>query len=147
MPGASAGPEPLRAELFAFLTHVHKIRDQELFLDHSETLKHSQRRKYYRRRVQVSVEVATAEHPEEAVPALLADFSGGGASLQNPGLAVEQGALLELTFVPRGARFSVAGRVVRISSGGKILHLQFEGLGDAARDRVVGLVFGAKAPS
>jgi hypothetical protein len=134
-----------RAGLFAFLTHAHRISGRDVHLDHSETIKRSQRRRYYRRQIQIAVEVAPAEHPEEGLPAVLADLSGGGASLRNPGLAVEPGARLRLTFAPRGARLSVTGRVVRTSAAGRFIHLQFEGLSEAARDRVIGLVFGTGA--
>jgi hypothetical protein len=133
-----------RAGLFAILTHAHRISGREVHLDHSETVKRSQRRRYYRRQVQVAVEVAPADHPDEALPAVMADLSGGGASLQNPGLPVEPGSRLTLTFAPRGTRLSVAGRVVRITAGGRLLHVQFEGLSEAARDRVIGLVFGSR---
>jgi hypothetical protein len=134
-----------RAGLFAFLTHAHRITGRDVFLDHSEAVKRSQRRRYYRRRIQIAVEVAPEDQSDEALPAVLADLSGGGASLQNPGLAAEPGSRLRLTFAPRGARLSVTGRVMRTSAGGRLLHLQFEGLSEAARDRVIGLVFGGRS--
>jgi hypothetical protein len=133
-----------QAGLFAFLTHARSISGREVFLDHSEALKRFQRRKYYRRRVEIPVEVGPEGDPSEAVPSILMDLSGGGASLRNPGLVLSPGARLRLTFAPRGARFSVVGRVVRKSASGELLQLQFEGLSEAARDRVIGLVFGAR---
>ena len=134
-----------RAGLFAFFTHVREVSGREAYLDHSESIRRSQRRRYYRRQVQLAVEVAPEGHPDEAVPALLADLSGGGASLQNPGLGAEPGSRLVLIFAPRGARLAVAGRVLRKSGGGRMLHLQFDRITEASRDRVVGLVFGSQS--
>jgi hypothetical protein len=130
--------------LFAFLSHVRKLSGRTVFLDHSEAIKRSQRRKYYRRSLRLSATIATENNPEQQLGTTILDLSGGGARIENPGVDVEPGDRLVLYLRAGAEHMTLAARVVRKSHGDEFLHLQFESLSDAARDRLIGLVFRAK---
>jgi len=131
--------------LFAFLTHVRKISGRDAYLDHSETIKRSQRRKYYRRPVQLSATATFENNPAEQLTTTILNLSGGGASIENPGIPVAPGDRLILSLTAGKEHFSLAARVARKTHGDRLLHLQFEGLSEAERDRLIGLVFRAKS--
>jgi c-di-GMP-binding flagellar brake protein YcgR len=73
------------------------------------------------------------------------DLSGGGASISNPGININPGDRLILTLRTGSELMTLAARVVRKTHGDERLHLQFESLSEALRDRLIGLVFRAKA--
>ena len=73
------------------------------------------------------------------------DLSGGGARIENPGIPVAPGDRLILSLTAGKEHLSVAARVVRTANGDRSLHLQFEGLSEAVRDRLIGLVFRTKS--
>lgn len=131
--------------LFAFLTHVRKISGRDVYLDHSETIKRSQRRKYFRRPVQLSVTVTMENNPAEHLATSILDLSGGGASIEKPDVTVDPGDRLILSLKADNEHLLLAGRVVRKTPEDDRLHLQFECLSEAVRDRLIGLVFRAKS--
>jgi c-di-GMP-binding flagellar brake protein YcgR len=131
--------------LFAFLTHVRKISGRDVYLDHSETIKRSQRRKYYRRPVQLSATVTFEKNIGQQLATSILDLSGGGASIDSPGIPVAPGDRLILSLTAGKEHLSIAATVVRKTHGDRRLHLQFEGLSEAVRDRLIGMVFRAPA--
>jgi len=131
--------------LFAFLTHVRKISGRDAYLDHSETIKRSQRRKYYRRPVQLSATVTFEKNIGQQLATSILDLSGGGASIDSPGIPVALGDRLILSLTAGKEHLSIAATVVRKTHGDRRLHLQFEGLSEAVRDRLIGMVFRAPA--
>jgi c-di-GMP-binding flagellar brake protein YcgR len=130
--------------IFAFLSHVRKLSGRTVFLDHSEVIKRSQRRKYYRRSVRLSASITVENNQEQQLATTILDLSGGGARIENPGVAVEPGDRLALNLRSGAEHMTLQARVARKSHGDEFLHLQFEGLSEAARDRLIGLVFRAK---
>jgi len=134
-----------KSGLFAFLTHVRKVGGRDVYLDHSETIKRSQRRKYYRRPVQLSAAVTLENNMGQPIATTILDLSGGGARITNSGIPVNPGNRLVLTLRAGSEQVTIAARVVRKSHGDEHLHLQFEGLSEAVRDRLIGLVFRSKA--
>jgi c-di-GMP-binding flagellar brake protein YcgR len=136
-------PSPIG--VFAFLTHVHKISGRDAYLDHSETIKRSQRRKYYRRSVQLSATISLENNPEQQLATTILDLSGGGARVEKPGVSINPGNRVILTLRAGSEQVTLAARVIRKSHADEHLHLQFEGINEAARDRLIGMVFRAKS--
>jgi hypothetical protein len=131
--------------VFAFLTHARKISGRDAYLDHSETIKRSQRRKYYRRPVKLAATVTLESNPAQQLATTILDLSGGGALIENPGIPVASGDRLILSLTAGKEHLSMAARLVRKTSADRRLHLQFEGLSEAVRDRLIGLVFRTKS--
>lgn len=131
--------------VFAFLTHARKISGRDAYLDHSETIKRSQRRRYYRRTVQLSASFVLENNPERQLTTTILDLSGGGARIENPGIPVKPGDRVILGLRAGAEHITMAARVVRKSHGDEVLHLQFEGLSETVRDRLIGLVFRTKS--
>jgi c-di-GMP-binding flagellar brake protein YcgR len=129
-----------RAGLFSFATAVRSLDGGLLRLEHSEHLRRTQRRRYYRRRVDLPVEVRRIG-PEGAPPpatvSRLLDLGGEGASLRNPGGTFAQGEELELRFRLGGQPFVLQAEVLRVSRGGQVLHARFLALREASRDRIL----------
>ena len=67
---------------------------------------------------------------------VLIELSGGGASLQNPSRALTLDQQVELSFAPQGEKFRVSGRIVRLSKGGQVIHVEFQALEEAERERI-----------
>jgi len=145
----AAGPSPgspvtvvfqNRAGLFSFDTVVRSAAGGVLRLDQVERLRRTQRRKYYRRRVRLGVQVLLREGQPPLASQLL-DLGGDGASLVNPQRKLSAGDLPELSFRVGGESFRLTAEVLRLSRGGQVLHVRFHGLRDADRDRLLGILF------
>jgi len=129
-----------RAGLFSFATRVLAIKGGFLRLEHVERLRRTQRRRYYRRRLQLPVEVQAREG-EPPLGSQLLDLGGEGASLQNPQKRVSAGDLIELRFRVGGESFVLAAEVLRLSRDAQVLHVRFPGLRESVRDRLLGVLF------
>jgi hypothetical protein len=129
-----------RAGLFSFDTVVRSVAGGVLRLDQVERLRRTQRRKYYRRRMRLGVQVLPREG-QPPLPSQLLDLGGDGASLVNPQKKLSAGDLPELAFRVGGESFRLTAEVLRLSRGGQVLHVRFPGLRDADRDRLLGILF------
>jgi c-di-GMP-binding flagellar brake protein YcgR len=129
-----------RAGLFSFDTVVRSAAGGVLRLNQVERLRRTQRRKYYRRRVRLGVQVLRREG-EPPLASQLLDLGGDGASLVNPQKKLSAGDLPELAFRLGGESFRLTAEVLRLSRGGQVLHVRFHGLRDADRDRLLGTLF------
>ncbi|MFP4115067.1 MAG: PilZ domain-containing protein [Spirochaetota bacterium] len=114
----------------------------EMTLSHAEGLRRVQRRRYYRGNVRLPVYVKLASESERPAQTELIDIGGGGASFFAPDGRYQRGEHVELTFHPDSTKaLHLPGRIERESKGGKVVHVSFEDLRPATRDKVVGLVF------
>jgi len=131
-----------RSGVFAFSTRVLEARGGAVRLSHSTAIKRTQRREYYRQPFQLPVYVRWAGSDQELTATRFIDLGGGGASLRNPERRFKPGDDLELYFQPQHSeRLSLLGEVLRVSSGGDVLHLRFDFLKDITRDKIMGLLF------
>jgi hypothetical protein len=125
-----------RSGVFSFPSRVLERKGMELQLEHSEEVKHYQRRKDSRRQVQLPIFARPYGENAEALESTVMNLSGGGASLANPGQRFSPGDLVELSFAPSGDELAVPARVVRTSRTGALLHVRFESLSPAIRDHI-----------
>ncbi|MBN1837611.1 MAG: PilZ domain-containing protein [Spirochaetales bacterium] len=132
------------AGVFVFASYARRLVKNRIHLDHSDVVRPSQRRRYYRKAVKLPVYVMLRDKLEEPVRSAILDLSGGGASLENPGMSVTAGDELALSFSPGGERFTVPARVIRLSASGRVMHVQFLRLSESARDRLIGSLFKAQ---
>jgi hypothetical protein len=146
-PGAAPAPgSPVRvvfqnrAGVFSFDTKVRSAAGGILRLAQVEKLQRTQRRRYYRRRLRLPVQVQRREGEPPQASQLL-DLGGDGASLVNPGRKLAAGDLPELAFRIGGESFRLSAEVLRVSRGAQVLHVRFHGLRDADRDRLLGCLF------
>jgi len=146
--GGAAGPPPgspvtvifqNRAGLFSFNSRV-RSSNRLLRLEQVERLQRTQRRKYYRRRLRLPVQVQAREG-EPPLASQLLDLGGEGASLVNPQKRLSAGDLPELSFRVGGESFRLTAEVLRVSRDGQVLHVLFHGLREADRDRLLGTLF------
>ncbi len=129
-----------RAGVFSFDTRIRSSAGGVLRLEQVEKLQRTQRRRYYRRRLRLPVQVQLREG-EPPLPSQLLDLGGDGASLANPGRKLSAGDLPELTFRAGGESFRLSAEVLRVSRGAQVLHVRFHGLRDVDRDRLLGVLF------
>ena len=133
------------AGVFMFRTHALRLVESTIHLDQADNIRPAQRRRYYRKEIRLPVYIMLRDKVEEPIRAAIVDLSGGGASLENPGMDVHPGDELGLSFSPAGATFRAPARVVRLSAGGTIMHVQFQRLSESARDRLIGSLFEAQS--
>ena len=141
-----------RAGVFTFESHIQASPENTIHLAHSERIKRSQRRKYYRRRLSLPVYVRPAGSQSKPIKSVILDLGGGGASLRNPGEQFVPGDDLELILNPAGGgtparagRINLTAEVVRVSRKAQVLHVRFDGLQESTRDRIIGALFKAAA--
>ena len=114
----------------------------EIELSHSEKIRHVQRRQYYRGTVRLPVHVKLASGAEQLQPSRLTDLGGGGASFVAPDGRYKRGGHVEMTLHPDSLpTLHLTGRIVRESRSGKVVHVSFDEMRPAARDRLLGLLF------
>jgi len=134
-----------RSGVFSFTTHVQDTLEKPepaIHLAHSETIRRTQRRAYYREKFNLPIFVRPAGSEEKPLLSAFRDLGGGGASLRNPQNRYKAGVDLELTFLHSGTdRLSLTAKVVRTSRGGKLLHVHFGTINDSIRDRIISSLF------
>ena len=114
----------------------------EMHLSHAEGIERVQRRRYYRGKLRLPVYVKPAGEQERPEPTRFVDIGGGGASFYAPDDRYQRGETVEMTFHPDSRQaMHLAGRIVRESHGGKVVHVKFTDVGPSTRDRVLGLLF------
>ena len=140
----SAGPAAIpvsvyfqnRAGFFGFPTRITAREERVFRLDHSEKITRYQRRRYTRRQLRLPVFVYPHGGTAKPLRSVLIELSGGGASLQNPSRAFRIDQQVELSFAPQGKKFRVSGRIVRLSKSGQVIHVEFQALEEAERERI-----------
>ncbi len=114
----------------------------EMDLSHAERIERVQRRRYYRGKVRLPVYVKPAGEQERPELTRFIDIGGGGASFYAPDDRYERGESVEMTFHPDSRQaMHLAGRIVRESHGGRVVHVKFTDVGPSTRDRVLGFLF------
>jgi hypothetical protein len=129
------------AGIFSFHTRVTDQMEGGVRLAHSSQITRHQRRKFYRSKVRLPVFVASSSIAAVPQESLLLDLGGGGASIQNPGGQLKKGNLIKLSFSPEIGKFTLSGRVLRVSKNGRIINVKFESLQDAERNRIMSFLF------
>lgn len=129
------------AGVFTFEASVLSQEGGVLQLSHSEQIKQYQKRKYYRRRIDLPVHVYPFDE-DKPILSRFKDIGGGGASLVNPDHRFKAGDDLELRFKPAGdLEVRLTASVVRLSEGGKVIHVNYEHIRDSLRDRIYHAIF------
>jgi hypothetical protein len=125
-----------RAGFFSFSTRIADREERILRLTHSDTIKRYQRRRYARQQLRMPVFIQPYQGTSAPLKSLLMELSGGGASLQNPQRSFGVDQQVELSFAPHGKKFHILGQVVRVSKSGQMIHLEFQALEEAERERI-----------
>lgn len=129
------------AGVFTFTSTVLAVTEGIAELSHSEAIQKYQKRRYFRRAIDLPVHVADFEEPDEQRLAQFIEIGGGGASLTNPDGAFSDDQRLELTFQLEEQRIRVVARVVRRSDSGRVLHVSYEHIQEGVRDRIYQAIF------
>jgi c-di-GMP-binding flagellar brake protein YcgR len=128
------------AGVFTFRTSVMEEKGRDISLLHSEEIKRYQKRRYYRRKIDLPVHV----YPFDLDRPLLSrfkDIGGGGASLLNTNRHFKVGDDLELRFTPNDEEIRITGTVMRLSEGDAVMHVNYEHIRDGLRDRIYSAIF------
>jgi hypothetical protein len=129
--------------LFGFTTTVLRVEKGVVRLKHSEKIRHIQRRDYYRKNIQVPVDVRRTSSGEPHAATSFVELGGGGGSFLNPEYRYKAGDRVDLSFYPSHHTIvHVTAQVRRLSAQGKIAHVQFENISDPDRDHIISLLFG-----
>jgi c-di-GMP-binding flagellar brake protein YcgR len=132
------------AGVFTFTSRVLKLQGSRALIAHSERIGRYQKRRYFRRKLAIPVQVRVAGSDERPVQHRFLDLGGGGASITNTELRFRPGDDIEITFTP-GAEgpIDLVGEVVRLSQAGKVMHVAFGPIREAMRDRIIGYILQA----
>jgi hypothetical protein len=133
---------PYRAGLFTCTVYVQRVAASRLRTSHGSLIRRARRRRYYRRRLRLPVQLRPELHRLRRQrgterQATIVEISGSGASITNPFSSASTGIVLELRFQVGNATMRLRGRIVRVSRNGRILHVAFENIGAAQRERIV----------
>lgn len=128
------------AGVFTFHTTVLAEHGRDVRLAHSEDLQRYQKRRYYRRRIEMPVHLYPFDQ-DEPLLSKSRDIGGGGASLLNPDGHFKVGDNLELRFKPDDSEIRITGTVVRVSDSGRTIHVNYEHIRENIRDRIYNAIF------
>jgi c-di-GMP-binding flagellar brake protein YcgR len=134
--------------IYVFASRVQAVEGGLLQLSHAEQVKRLQRRRFFRKKTALPVFIRPAaergrevEEEREDVPRRTAfvDLGGGGAALVNPRRVFGVGDRIELFFdiVGKKPQFRVTGEVIRTSDQGAKIHVLFDSMPEASRDRII----------
>jgi hypothetical protein len=127
---------------YTFISRIRGYGKGEIEVAHSENIKRMQRRKFYRKKLMLPVYVKRAESDERSILTTLIDLSGGGASIMNRDMLFSSGDRISISLVAsRTKRVYITGDVLRMSRGGKIIHVEFSDMLESSRDRIIKVLF------
>ena len=127
--------------VFSFKSFVQKINGRTISIAHSEKMKMTQKRKFYRKNISNPLLIRVAGSSEKAVKSNFIDLGGGGASVVNPKKRFRTGDHIELIFYISGEdRISVIGEVIRTSNDNQVIHISFDTIRESLRDRIIGFI-------
>jgi hypothetical protein len=118
-------------------TTVETIEEHAVGIPHSENVKMTQYRKFFRKNLNTEIGIRIGGSNVNYTKTLLIELSGGGASVQNPKKMFRKGEDVEL-YIRDQPPLKLLGEVIRLSSDGDVLHLSFPVLKPALRDRLIG---------
>lgn len=127
---------------FFFPVTVYRHDGEELEVGHSEKFLRRQRRKQFRRKVDLPATIIPLNDPEREYRTALREVGGNGATVDRPEHPFCEGdeVALMLALDP-GDSISALARVVRLSGEGSRLHLQFTTIQEQDRDRIYRAIF------
>jgi hypothetical protein len=124
--------------LYSFDTRVKDYRGYVVFLDHTATVRKTQKRNYFRKKLRRPVTVRKLYNGSDVVRSTLLDVGGGGASFELLGLDAEVGDEVQLImYLEEELVISVQARIVRLSRNGRVGHAAFHELRPGEQDRIV----------
>ena len=135
-----------RSGLYTFETYVRELESDLIILDHSDDIRRTQRRRHYRKKTVLPVEVKDIAFEAAICETMIVDLSGAGAAVTNPEAALGQGMEIGLSFTLGEERFAVPGRVLYVSKQGRLAHIAFEKIAPAVQDRIIRLLLKPEAP-
>jgi hypothetical protein len=129
--------------LFRFSSVVRDTSGKVVHLEHTDRIEHVQRREHRRHDIELPVQLGApggALHRTRT-----SDLSIGGAAVKNPKRLFAPGAQVTMRFEHNGFKLALPGRVVRISRGGRLLHIQFEELPESSRHKLFRTIMSVSA--
>ncbi|MFP4376334.1 MAG: PilZ domain-containing protein [Spirochaetales bacterium] len=128
------------AGVFTFHTTVLSESEGIAELSHSEEVRRYQKRRFYRRKLHIPVRVELVDDGE-CVRSTLHEVGGGGASLLNPENKLRVGQDITLIFAPADEELRIKAHVVRLSDGGRTVHVNYEQIKEPLRDKIYHAIF------
>jgi hypothetical protein len=128
-----------QAGVFRFTTRIKKKENDFCVFAHTEDIVQVQKRRFYRKNIQLPV---TLERPKlrEAAASYALDISGGGARLHNPGLSYTPGETITVVvFLGRREEAVIEARIIRLNDKDDSISVSFENMNDVLRDRLIKL--------
>ena len=128
------------AGVFTFRSTVLGEDGKTVKLSHSEEIKTYQKRRYYRRKIDLPVHIYPFDS-DRPILSRFKDVGGGGASMLNTDHHFKEGDDLELRFTPDNEEIRLTATVMRLSEGGAVMHVNYEHIRDGLRDRIYSAIF------
>jgi len=128
--------------IFSFSARTQKSENGFLWVSHSENIHRLQRREFYRKKLKLPVYIKPTGSSERPLRTTIIDLGGGGASILNTAQNFhEKEDVTLIFFTPRPERMVLTAHVIRVSEGGKTLHVSFGHMLESSRDRIIGYLF------
>lgn len=127
--------------LYRFSSLVVGANGKTLDLSHTDEIESVQRRKHERHGVQLPAEIRTGNG--SSLQTKTSDVSIGGAAVRNPNRTFTAGDRVTVAIEHDSKRITIPAIAVRVSRGGRILHLQFERPSESVRHRLFRMIMAA----
>jgi hypothetical protein len=127
--------------VLSFPTLIQNVKENEIFLEHSDTVTSIQRRMYYRKNIRLPILIRQEGSTEKPLRSAIIDISAGGMSVENPQKKYNKGDDLRLFFHENtGQQFDISGEVLRVTRNREVLHIRFGHLIESIQDRIMGFI-------
>jgi hypothetical protein len=120
--------------LYRFSSVVTGVNGKTLDVGHTDRIEHVQRRRHHRHGIQIPIDIRRSDG--STVTAQSLDLSIGGAAAQNPRREFTAGNRLNLSIGVNGSAVRVPAMVIRVSRGGRIIHLRFDRPDETTRHQI-----------
>jgi hypothetical protein len=125
-----------RSGPYHFSARLQKAEDGTLIVERPARIVRDQKRRFGRYAASLPAIVKPYLGDEQVAEVTIREMSGGGATITNPDGRFDMGNVLELSFTTGRSHYTVAGRVVRTSNAGDLLHIRFEAMKDQERNEI-----------
>lgn len=125
-----------RSGPYRFESRIRHDDEDTLNVRRPARLVKNQKRRFRRHTAELPAAVRGYLSENSPQRVMINELSGGGATITNPESRFSLGSVLEISFSAGQRRYSVAGRVVRVSENAKLLHLRFEAMKDQQREQL-----------
>ena len=130
-----------RSGIFYFKTRCLTVKNTLAFLSHSERIRRTQRRSFYRKNIQIPVSIHS-KVDERSYYSYTTDLGGGGVCVKGSPDFFHPGENVTILIdIPKKGRITSTARIIDISKTKNIIRVSFSEIKESDRDKIIKFIF------